>query len=114
MLGIMFYLAGIPVWSLVEFLFHRYIYHGRFLDGRLDALHREQHHERPFEGWHLSGQLRDFLPPFFVAARLSFLFPQYPRLVRRPLSKSGGNTIRVRKMTRSEASRLFRERFKQP
>jgi len=40
LLGIMFYLAGIPVWSLVEYLFHRYAHHGRFLHGRLDPLHR--------------------------------------------------------------------------
>ena len=33
--------------------------------------------------------------------------------VRRPLSKGGGHAIRVKKMTRSEALRLFRERFKQ-
>ena len=180
LLGIMFYLAGIPVWSLVEYVFHCYVYHGRFLDGWLNALHREQHHERSFDGWHFSGQLRDFLPLFFVAAPFSFLFPvytlplllagvvesyvgaawthyflhfgkfrnrffrflkrchlhhhsawdgkgrriargilgclfhtQYPRLVRAPLSKSEGNTIRLKKMTRSEALRLFRERFKQ-
>ena len=181
LLGIMFYLAGIPVWSLVEYLFHRYAHHGRFLHGRLDPLHRERHHESPFDGGLFSKELKDFLPLFFVAAPFSFLFPvytlpvllagvvesyvgeawihyflqfgrlrnrffrflkryhfchhsprgtetgcgiasgillrlfhtQYPRLVRRPLSKSGGQTIRVKKMTRSEALRLFRERFKQ-
>jgi sterol desaturase/sphingolipid hydroxylase (fatty acid hydroxylase superfamily) len=37
---------------------------------------------------------------------------QYPKPVRNSLSESGRNGIRVRKMTRSEASRLFRERFK--
>jgi len=37
---------------------------------------------------------------------------QYPRPVRKSLSESGRNGIRVRKMTRSEAPRLFRERFK--
>src|SRR5437762_8972262 len=41
LLGIMFYLAGIPVWSLVEYLFHRYAHHGRFLHGRLDPLDRK-------------------------------------------------------------------------
>jgi hypothetical protein len=79
-------LAGIPVWSLVEYLFHRYVLHGRFPPGkglirrflheRLDPLHWE-HHERPFDGWHISGELKDILPLFFVAAPMSFLFPVY-------------------------------------
>lgn len=181
LLGTVFYVASIPVWSLVEYLFHRYAHHGRFLHGRLDPLHRERHHEGPFDGGHLSEELKDFLPLFFVAAPFSFLFPvytlpvllagvvesyvgeawihyflhfgkfrnrffrflkryhlchhrprgtekgsgiasgilgrlfhtQYPKLVRRPPSQSGGQTIRFKKMTRSEALRLFRERFKQ-
>jgi Fatty acid hydroxylase superfamily len=183
-----FYLAGIPVWTLVEYLFHRYVLHGRFPPGkglirrflheRLDPLHWE-HHERPFDGWHISGELKDILPLFAVAAPLSFLFPahtlpvllagvvqsyvgeewlhyfmhfgkfgnryfrhlkryhlyhhsrrgiqmgygissgiwdlvfhtQYPKPVRKLLSESS-RSIRIRKMTRSDASRLFLERFK--
>jgi len=76
-LGIVCYLAGIPVWSLVEYLFHRYVLHGRFPPGkgiirrflheRLDPLHWE-HRERPFDGWHISGELKDILLLFFVAA----------------------------------------------
>ncbi len=188
-MGMVFYLAGMPVWSLVEYLFHRYVLHGRFPPGkgllrrflheRLDPLHWE-HHERPFDGWHISGQLKDILPLFALAAPLSFLFPvytlpallagvvqsyvgeewlhyflhfgksrnhyfrhlkryhlyhhsprgmekgygitsgiwdfvfhtQYPKPVRKSLSEGGRDGIRVRKMTRSEASRLFHERFK--
>ncbi len=78
------YLAGVPVWSLVEYLFHRYVLHGRFparasrlgryLHDRLDPLHWE-HHERPSDGLHISGQLSDLLPLFVVAAPASFLFP---------------------------------------
>src|SRR6266436_5507827 len=85
-IGMVFYLAGIPVWSLVEYLFHRYVLHGRFPPGkglirrflheRLDPLHWE-HHQRPFDGWHISGGLKDILPLFFVAAPVSFLFPVY-------------------------------------
>jgi len=84
--GMAFYLTGIPVWSLVEYLFHRYVLHGRFPPGqgllrrflheRLDPLHWE-HHDRPFDGWHISGELKDILPLFFVAAPFSFLFPVY-------------------------------------
>lgn len=86
LLGVLFYLAGIPIWSLVEYLFHRYVLHGRFPPGkglirrflheRLDPLHWE-HHERPFDGWHISGELKDILPLFIVAAPVSFLFPLF-------------------------------------
>jgi len=191
MLGIMLYLAGIPVWILLQYLFHRYLHYGRFPPGKglisrflheqLGPLRREHHHERPFDGWHIRGELKDFLPLFIVAVPFSFLFPvytlpallagvvqscvgeawtryfvhfgkfrnrffrclkryhlchhsprgpengyaitsgiwdcvfhrQYPGLFRRPHSKRGGHAIRVKKMTRVEALRLFRERFKQ-
>src|ERR1700743_256142 len=85
-LGILFFLLGIAVWTLVEYLFHRYVLHGRFAPGkgfirrfmheRLDPLHWE-HHERPFDGAHISGQLRDLIPLFVVTAPLSFIFPVY-------------------------------------
>jgi len=189
--AMIFYLAGGPVWSLVEYAFHRYVLHGRFPPGkglirrflheRLDPLHWE-HHERPFDGWHISGELKDILPLFFVAAPFSFLFPlyslpallagvvqsyvgeewthyflhfgkfrnglfrrlkryhlyhhsprgmekgygitsgiwdlvfhtQYPRPVRKSLFESSRGETQIRKkMTRSEALRLFRDRFKQ-
>src|SRR5437016_2365857 len=89
-LAVAFYLAGIPVWTLVEYVTHRYILHGRFkvsekihkkfLTGLankyMDPLHWE-HHERPFDGNHINGRLRDLLPLFAVAAPASFLFPLY-------------------------------------
>ena len=87
--GLAFYLAGIPVWTLVEYISHRYILHGRFQKSKhrwkihktfankvLDPLHWE-HHERPFDGLHINGVLKDLLPLFAVAAPLSFLFPAY-------------------------------------
>ena len=190
-IAVAFYLSGIAVWSLVEYLFHRYVLHGRFPPGkglirkflheRLDPLHWE-HHERPFDGWHISGQLKDILPLFFVAAPVSFLFPiytapvvlagvvqgyvgeewlhyflhfsksrnplfrhlkryhlyhhsprgmekgygissgvwdmvfhtRYSTTIRKSLFGSNGGSVYVKKMTRSDASRLFQERFKQP
>lgn len=81
-----FYAAGVPVWTLVEYLFHRYVLHGhfgpgegiirRFLHERLDPLHWE-HHKRPFDGHHINGEIRDLLPLFFVAAPVSFIAPIY-------------------------------------
>jgi hypothetical protein len=86
LLALSFYFAGIPVWTLVEYLFHRFVLHGRFPPGegfirqflheRLDPLHWE-HHEHPFDGLHISGELKDLLPLFFLAAPASFLFPVY-------------------------------------
>jgi len=81
-----FYIVGCFTWTLVEYLFHRYVLHGRFLPGkglirrflheRLDPLHWD-HHKRPFDGSHISGELKDILPLFFVAAPISFFFPLY-------------------------------------
>jgi sterol desaturase/sphingolipid hydroxylase (fatty acid hydroxylase superfamily) len=81
-----FFSAGCATWTLVEYLFHRYVLHGRFPPGRgvvrrflherLDPLHWD-HHKRPFDGSHISGELKDILPLFFVAAPVSFLFPVY-------------------------------------
>jgi sterol desaturase/sphingolipid hydroxylase (fatty acid hydroxylase superfamily) len=81
-----FYALGIPVWTLVEYLFHRFVLHGHFGPGdgfirkfahqRLDPLHWE-HHERPFDGLHINGEIKDLLPLFVVAAPVSFIAPIY-------------------------------------
>ncbi len=80
--AVIFYAAGVPIWTLVEYLFHRFVLHGRFAPGkgiirnflheRLDPLHWE-HHARPFDGHHINGEVRDLLPLFFVAASVSFI-----------------------------------------
>jgi sterol desaturase/sphingolipid hydroxylase (fatty acid hydroxylase superfamily) len=84
--GVGFFLLGIPIWTFNEYFFHRFVLHGRFPPGdnfvrrfmheRLDPLHWE-HHERPFDGMHISGQLKDFLPLFLPAAALCLIFPVY-------------------------------------
>ena len=84
LIAIGFYLAGIPLWTFVEYLFHRFVLHGHFADGegwirkfahrRLDPLHWE-HHERPWDGMHINGELKDLLVLFFVFAPLSFIGP---------------------------------------
>ncbi len=81
-----FYLFGIPVWTFVEYLFHRFVLHGRFRAGkgpirkflhkRLDPLHWE-HHAHPFDGNHINGEIKDLLPLFFVTAPVSFIAPIY-------------------------------------
>lgn len=83
-IAIGFYLAGIPLWTLIEYLFHRFVLHGHFADGegfirkfahrRLDPLHWE-HHERPWDGLHINGELKDLLVLFFFFAPLSFIAP---------------------------------------
>jgi hypothetical protein len=85
-IAVAFFSAGCATWTLVEYLFHRYVLHGRFPPGkglirkflheRLDPLHWD-HHARPFDGSHISGGLKDILPLFFVAAPVSFLFPVF-------------------------------------
>ncbi|MCL5671028.1 MAG: sterol desaturase family protein [Acidobacteria bacterium] len=81
-----FFGVFIPLWTLVEFMFHRFILHGRFGPGkgiirkfaheRLDPLHW-QHHARPFDGLHINGGVTDLLGLFIVAALVSFLAPVY-------------------------------------
>lgn len=86
-----FYLAGIPAWTFIEYFTHRFVLHRRFkiskrihkrivtrfANKHFDPLHWE-HHERPFDGNHISGGLRDLVPLFVVAAPASFLlFPPF-------------------------------------
>lgn len=78
------FLLGVGVWTYVEYLAHRYILHGCFPDGegfvrhflhaRFDHLHYE-HHERPWDGNHINGTIRDTLPVVALFAALSFLAP---------------------------------------
>ena len=81
-------LAGFVVWTLVEYSSHRFIFHAHFARSQksafkkfytglankyLDPLHWG-HHERPFDGEHINGRLRDLLPLFVVAAPVSLIF----------------------------------------
>jgi hypothetical protein len=62
-----FLALGVLSWTWVEYQVHRFILHGRFPDGPglrhvahklFDHLHVE-HHERPWDGSHINGTLRD-------------------------------------------------------
>jgi sterol desaturase/sphingolipid hydroxylase (fatty acid hydroxylase superfamily) len=89
--AIAFFIGGIPVWMFVEYFSHRYILHRHFKRSKkwykkfftglankyLDPTHFG-HHERPFDGNHMSGRVRDLLPLLIVFAPLSiFLFPSF-------------------------------------
>ena len=75
---------GVVVWTLVEYLVHRYVLHGRFPDGpglfqhflheRFDHLHFE-HHARPWDGEHINGTIKDTAPFVLPMVLLSFLAP---------------------------------------
>ena len=81
-----FFSAGCVTWTFIEYLFHRNVLHGRFPPGkgvirqflhkRLDHLHWD-HHLRPFDGRHISGELKDILPLFFLAGPICAFFPVY-------------------------------------
>jgi sterol desaturase/sphingolipid hydroxylase (fatty acid hydroxylase superfamily) len=77
-------MAGVLTWTLVEYLTHRYVLHGRFPDGpglvrhflhvRFDHLHWE-HHERPWDAKHINGRVQDTLPFVAVFAAMAAVFP---------------------------------------
>lgn len=81
-----FFAAGVAAWTAVEYLAHRYVLHGRFPDGdgvvkhllhtSFDHLHVE-HHQRPWDGNHISGTTMDTLPFVAALAASSFLAPVY-------------------------------------
>jgi sterol desaturase/sphingolipid hydroxylase (fatty acid hydroxylase superfamily) len=63
-----FFGLGVLVWTLAEYLAHRFVLHGRFADGpgfvrriahrAFDHLHVE-HHARPWDGNHVNGTIKD-------------------------------------------------------
>lgn len=79
-----FLAAGVAAWTLLEYIVHRYVLHGPFPDGpgpvqhflheKFDHLHLE-HHQRPWDGRHISGSFGDTLPFVMLLAALSALAP---------------------------------------
>lgn len=63
-IAVTFFFAGCVVWILTEYLFYRFVQHGRFptdegiirgsLHGRMNPLHWE-HQRRPFDAKHIGG-----------------------------------------------------------
>jgi sterol desaturase/sphingolipid hydroxylase (fatty acid hydroxylase superfamily) len=82
---------GIMLWMATEYFSHRFILHRhwkvsqrkykrfwtRLANKYFDPLHFG-HHEKPFDGDHMSGRVRDLLPLFFTVVPLSILlFPPF-------------------------------------
>jgi sterol desaturase/sphingolipid hydroxylase (fatty acid hydroxylase superfamily) len=84
LVSLAFFALGGVVWTAVEYWAHRYILHGRFPDGPgsfehfchrfFDHLHLE-HHQRPWDGNHVNGTIKDTLPFVLVLVAGSYLFP---------------------------------------
>jgi hypothetical protein len=89
--AIAFVPLGIVAWMLTEYFSHRFVLHRhwkvsqrrykrfwtRVANKYLDPTHFG-HHEKPFDGEHMSGRVRDLLPLFFIFVPLSILlFPAF-------------------------------------
>jgi sterol desaturase/sphingolipid hydroxylase (fatty acid hydroxylase superfamily) len=82
LLGLVCFVAGLAIWTLVEYLVHRFVLHPPFPDGKgilrhavhrlFDNLHWE-HHERPWDGNNLSSSLSQTLPFFALMGLASLL-----------------------------------------
>src|SRR5262245_50032658 len=80
-------LAGLVCWTLVEYLVHRHVLHGRFPDGPGWLRHRlhllfdpshGDHHQRPWDGRHINGGLATV--PFALALALASHLAPLPTL----------------------------------
>ena len=89
--AIAFVPIGIMAWMALEYFSHRFVLHRhwkisqrkykrfwtRVANKYLDPTHFG-HHERPFDGEHMSGRIRDLLPLFCIVVPLSILlFPPF-------------------------------------
>ena len=82
--AVAWFVMGMAVWTLLEYIVHRFVLHGRFPDGAnayrkfthkyFDPLHWE-HHKRPWDGNHVNGTLKDTLHFSLVFVAVSYLFP---------------------------------------
>jgi sterol desaturase/sphingolipid hydroxylase (fatty acid hydroxylase superfamily) len=77
------WLLGVAFWTWLEYMVHRFILHGVFPDGpRLrSVLHRlfdhlhVKHHERPWDGNHINGTIKDTAPFLLPAFLLALALP---------------------------------------
>jgi len=85
--ALVFFALGLPVWTMVEYSSHRYVFHRHwkmskrkykkyftYLSNKyLDPTHFG-HHEKPFDGMMINGKLKDLMPVFLVSLAVSLLF----------------------------------------
>jgi sterol desaturase/sphingolipid hydroxylase (fatty acid hydroxylase superfamily) len=77
--------AGVAFWTLLEYLVHRHVLHGRFPDGAgllkhrmhtfFDTMHGD-HHLRPWDGMYINGYL-DSIPFAILFVLMSSPWPYY-------------------------------------
>ena len=85
--ALIFFPLGVACWTLLEYLVHRHVLHGRFADGPgflkhrmhtfFDTMHAD-HHRRPWDGMYINGYL-DAIPFAVLFAAMSFVFSPYYR-----------------------------------
>jgi hypothetical protein len=88
-----FFLGGLPMWTLVEYTSHRWVFHKHwpiskrpikkyftYLSNRFLEPTHFGHHDRPFDGTHINGRLRDLMPVFVPAVAFCLFFPVYTLL----------------------------------
>ena len=83
---------GVFFWMMSEYLSHRYVFHHKFevddstpmkkffttIGAKYLVPMHTGHHERPFDGKHMSGRIRDLLPLFIIGVLLAtFVFPPF-------------------------------------
>ncbi len=82
------WLLGVAFWTWMEYMVHRFVLHGVFPDGPgvrhvlhklFDHLHVE-HHERPWDGSHINGRIRDTAPFLVLPAALGLVLPPHTML----------------------------------
>jgi sterol desaturase/sphingolipid hydroxylase (fatty acid hydroxylase superfamily) len=82
-----FFIGGLPLWTFTEYTSHRWVFHKHwpiskrpikkyftYLSNRYLEPTHFGHHERPFDGTHINGRVRDLLPIFAVAVPVSLIF----------------------------------------
>jgi sterol desaturase/sphingolipid hydroxylase (fatty acid hydroxylase superfamily) len=90
MSAVLWFVAGLVLWTPLEYAAHRYVLHGTFPPSRnplKQILHRMfdethiEHHRKPWAAKHLSGSFKTTLPIVLVWSMLALLAPWYTVLL---------------------------------
>lgn len=88
--AVLWFIAGLALWTPLEYAAHRYVLHGTFPPSRnplKQLLHRMfdethiEHHRKPWAARHLSGSLKTTVPVVLVWNALALLAPWYTALL---------------------------------